>query len=280
MGNPGLEGTAAAVTYIETHLREKLDLNRVAGGVGYSKYHLHRMFAAAAGMTLHDYIRRRQLTEAARLLVDSDRPILEIALGAGYESQQAFTTGFRAMYKRPPQEYRKNGRFYPLQLALVLRTAPPRSGGTWKVACAAPEDLPDWMDFTALVIGGFPGLETESHRERVRGYIAQKRALVLRDGSALVGAASFSPRTGSIDFLAAHPQYRRRGVDRALLEAMRGGPLAGRVVSITTFREGDRADTGQRAEYLELGFAASELLVEFGYPTQRLILPPERGAGL
>ena len=52
--------------------------------------------------------------------------------------------------------------------------------------------------------------------------------------------------------------------------------FAGRPVSITTFREGDKADTGQRAEYKRLGFAESELLTEFGYPTQRLILPPER----
>lgn len=38
---------------------------------------------------------------AAKLLVFSDKPILEIALTAGYESQQCFTDSFRAMYKRP-----------------------------------------------------------------------------------------------------------------------------------------------------------------------------------
>ena len=43
--------------------------------------------------------------------------------------------------------------------------------------------------------------------------------------------------------------------------------LKGRELSITTFREGDRADTGHRRAIKGLGFAEAELLVEFGYPT-------------
>ena len=33
------------LAYIEDHLEEPLDLNRVSGQSGYSKYHLHRMFS-------------------------------------------------------------------------------------------------------------------------------------------------------------------------------------------------------------------------------------------
>lgn len=72
------------------------------------------------GLTAHDYIQRRRLTEAAKLLVFSDKPILEIALLAGYESQQAFTGIFTALYKMPPNRYRENERFYPLQLKYSL----------------------------------------------------------------------------------------------------------------------------------------------------------------
>ena len=43
-------------------------------------------------------------------------------------------------------------------------------------------------------------------------------------------------------------------------------------MTITTYREGDKADTGQRQEIKKLGFAEAELLVEFGYPTQRFVL--------
>ena len=92
---PGnIKNIIAVIDYIETHLQEKLDLETVAKAVHYSKYHLHRMFTGTVGLTIHDYVQRRQLTEAAKLLVLSDRPILEIALSAGYESQQSFTSKF------------------------------------------------------------------------------------------------------------------------------------------------------------------------------------------
>ena len=44
--------------------------------------------------------------------------------------------------------------------------------------------------------------------------------------------------------------------------------------ALTTYREGDKADTGHREILKQLGFAERELLIEFGYPTQRFVLPP------
>ena len=99
-----VENAAAVISYVENHLNEKLDLATVANAVCYSKYHLHRMFTDTVGITLHGYIQRRRLTEAAKLLVFSKKPIIEIALIAGYESQQAFTAGLKSMYKRTPLE--------------------------------------------------------------------------------------------------------------------------------------------------------------------------------
>lgn len=275
-----IENITAVIAYIEAHLGEKLNLDRVAGAVCYSKYHLHRMFMDAVGITPHDYIQRRQLTEAARLLVYSDRPILDIALAAGYESQQAFTSVFKAMYKRTPLEYRQRGTFYPLQLPFTLNPSPSSfSADLRKISYARPEDLPGWMDFVSLVIAGFPCLDSSSHLEEVRRYIRRRQALIMRDGPVIIGTVLFSARRGSIDFLAVHPQYRRQGVSQAFLRFLLP-LLADRDVTITTFREGDRADAGQRAEYQRLGFTGAELLTEFGYPTQRLILPKERRGDL
>ena len=117
---PGnIKNIIAVIDYIETHLQEKLDLETVAKAVHYSKYHLHRMFTGTVGLTIHDYVQRRQLTEAAKLLVLSDRTILEIALSAGYESQQSFTDIFKAMYKKSPNQYREEEEFYPLQRRIL-----------------------------------------------------------------------------------------------------------------------------------------------------------------
>lgn len=55
--------------------------------------------------------------------------------------------------------------------------------------------------------------------------------------------------------------------------------LPGKELSITTYRDKDRADTGYRKELLQLGFAEREMLTEFGYPTQRFVLPPQKTGG-
>jgi len=106
MGNQSVISIEAVIDYIESHLDGKLELETVAEAVHYSKYHLHRLFTETVGMTIHEYVQRRQLTEAAKLLVFSDKPIIEIAFICGYESQQSFSLAFKAMYKSPPAEYR------------------------------------------------------------------------------------------------------------------------------------------------------------------------------
>jgi AraC-like DNA-binding protein/GNAT superfamily N-acetyltransferase len=277
MEHHSIEATAAAISYIEAHLRDKLALETVANAVCYSKYHLHRMFTDTLGLTPRAYIQRRQLTEAAKCLVFSQTPVLELALCAGYESQQAFTTVFKAMYKQTPAAYRQNKVFYPLQLAPALKPDPSVLDSACAISYAGLSDLPAWMEFAALVVDGFPCLDRAAHLAQVEGYIRRRQALLVRDGETIVGAAAGSPQAGSIDFLAVHPQYRRCGLAAALLTFMRQAFFGARAVSITTFRAGDKADPGQRAAYQRLGFVESELLVEFGYPTQRLILPPVQG---
>lgn len=69
-----IENVIATIDYIEGHLSENLDLDTVAEAVNYSKYHLHRMFTGAVGLTIHDYVQRRKLTEAAKLLVEFGYP--------------------------------------------------------------------------------------------------------------------------------------------------------------------------------------------------------------
>ena len=141
------------IDYIESHLDEKLDLEKVSEAVHYSKYHLHRMFTNTVGMTIHDYVQRRQLTEAAKLLVFSSKPIIEVAFFCGYESQQAFSSAFKSMYKVPPAQYRDKGNFYPLQLQFVLHKNIPSKVFTKEDVCIARvEDIPAWMDLMRLVI--------------------------------------------------------------------------------------------------------------------------------
>lgn len=283
---PGnIKNVMAAIDYIESHLHEKPDLETIAEAVHYSKYHLHRMFTDTVGMTIYTYVQRRRLTEAAKLLVFSDRPILEIALAAGYESQQSFTDIFKAMYKKPPNQYREEEEFYPLQLRYVLKENPTNLEGEscWqqKITYATEADIPEWMELVNLVIDGFPHLDEGQYLEQLREYIRNRRALILKDADTAVGVMAFHEVTGSIDFLGVHPQYRKKGIARAFCEKALLELVNSEAITVTTFREGDKADTGHREMIKKLGFAEAELLVEFGYPTQRFILKKDRieGAG-
>ena len=263
------------IDYIESHLDEKLDLEKVSEAVHYSKYHLHRMFTNTVGMTIHDYVQRRQLTEAAKLLVFSAKPMIEIAFLSGYESQQAFSSAFKSMYKVPPAQYRDRGTFYPLQLRFVLHQNASSKAFTMEdIRIAETEDIPAWMELMRLAIDGYPVMDETDYLNAITKAIEEERALILEEGNLLIGAMTFSKNSGSIDFLGIHPQYRNQGIQKLFLDTLLENHLPGREISMTTYREGDKADTGHRDLLKSLGFAERELLIEYGYPTQRFVFSP------
>lgn len=269
-----LQSVRAVIDFIETHLDGRLDLERTAAAVHYSKYHLHRTFTAVTGMTIHDYAVRRQLTEGARLLAESDRPVLEIALSCGYESQQAFTAAFKEMYKLPPARYRAQGVFYPLQLPLCLEEQGNLSElSGQRIRLSKETDIPAWLELARQCVDGYPCLDERDYLRWLRKSIREGQALILKDGDMVLGGLGFSKETGTIDFLGIPPQHRKWGIAELFLRELAGRYLPGREISMTTYREHDRADTGWRAGLKRLGFEEREKLVEFGYPTQRFVLP-------
>lgn len=277
MGDKVILSIENVINYIENHLDGKLELETVAEAVHYSKFHLHRLFTETVGMTIHDYVQRRQLTEAAKLLIFSNKPIMEIALICGYESQQAFTTAFKTMYKSPPAEYRANRSFYPLQLRFTLHRKTAKMEFTKDNICLAENaDIPAWMNLMRLVIDGYPEMDETDYLNKLKESIIEKRALVLKYDDILIGAMAFTYMPGSIEFLGVHPQYRNCGIQKIFLDTLLETYLPGQEISTTTYREMDKADTGHRNILLELGFAERELLMEYGYPTQRFVLTPQQ----
>ena len=259
----------SALDFIEAHLEDDVTLEAVAQAAHYSKYHLHRAFSGALGTTLHQYARRRRLTEAARRLVNSRAPLCDLALAAGYRSQQAFTDAFRAMYKMPPAEYRRRRAFYPLQLPIRLYPQAPLSA----IRPAQERDLPAWMSLLRQVVDGYPHLDEAEHLAWLKARMARGETLILSSGGRAVGAVGFRCDTGCVDYLGVHPQYRVPGLSAPLLRAVRQRVPSQRELSLTTYRERDPADLGYRREWKRLGFLEGDLLMEFGYPTQRMIWP-------
>ena len=105
----------SVLRYIEEHLNEPLTLDTVAAYTGYSPYHLHKMFTAICGLPLHAYVRRRQVSKGALLLVQSDLRIAEIASACGYLSQRAIHKAFLQLHRTTPAAFRKKKNAYVLQ---------------------------------------------------------------------------------------------------------------------------------------------------------------------
>ena len=101
----------AVVEYIDRHLDRKLDLAALADIASFSPFHFHRLFRALMGEALGDYVRRRRLEIAGvRLLSQHGVSVLNIALGVGFGSAEAFTRAFRARFGCSPTEWRKSKR--------------------------------------------------------------------------------------------------------------------------------------------------------------------------
>lgn len=109
------------VDYIEENLEEEINLDKIAKNAGYSKFYLNRVFTEQTGLTIHKYLKNRRLAAAAEKLVRTDKTITQIALEAGYDSQQAFSFAFKQVYRYPPKGYRNKGIFVPGQDRISLR---------------------------------------------------------------------------------------------------------------------------------------------------------------
>lgn len=103
-----LERTNQALDFIETGLRDELSGGEVAYNTAFSRFHFHRIFLALTGQTIKEYITARRMTEAARELIESRKPIIDIALDYQFETQESFTRAFNRYFGTSPGRYRKN----------------------------------------------------------------------------------------------------------------------------------------------------------------------------
>ena len=96
-----------SLEWIESNLHRKIYLEDVATASNFSKFHFHRIFQNTINMSVDDYVRMRHLTIAAVNLIHSDTRIIDIALDAQFNSQEAFSRSFKKVYFLSPGEYRK-----------------------------------------------------------------------------------------------------------------------------------------------------------------------------
>lgn len=94
--------------YIDRHLDTPLELAQLADVANFSRFHFHRIFAAWMGETVGDYARRRRLEVAAfRMSCGTGGTVLDIALGTGFGSGEAFARAFKLKFGCTPSAWRQ-----------------------------------------------------------------------------------------------------------------------------------------------------------------------------
>ena len=95
-----------ALDYVLAHLDEPLPLEAVAQAAGFSPFHFHRIFRAALGETLNQFVKRVRLERAVRLMAHGPtRTLTEVALECGFQSSSDFSRCFKQRYGVPPSAF-------------------------------------------------------------------------------------------------------------------------------------------------------------------------------
>lgn len=96
------------VEYICNHLDENPDLKTLASAANFSPYHFHRIAKAFLGETIGNFIVRKRVETAARLLRYSDLPVCQIAYSVGYDEPASLTKAFKQFYGITPNKFRNS----------------------------------------------------------------------------------------------------------------------------------------------------------------------------
>ncbi len=104
-----ITGIQNAINYIEEHLTEEINYDKVAEEAACSSFYFQRIFGVLCDISLGEYIRNRRLTLAGNELNASDIKVIDIALKYGYESPESFTRAFSKFHGITPSEAKKNG---------------------------------------------------------------------------------------------------------------------------------------------------------------------------
>ena len=102
-GNPML--IQETLSYIKNNLTEDLSLEKMARQMALSPVYFHKLFKAAVGKTLRDYVEEQRIKKAINLLLSTDYSLTKIAFECGFSSQGYFSFIFRRRMGQPPRKY-------------------------------------------------------------------------------------------------------------------------------------------------------------------------------
>lgn len=95
--------------YIEAHLDRELSLERLARVADLSVTQLKALFRKSTGMPVHAFVVQRRVERARALLVQSDLPVAQVALEAGFAHQSHMARWMKRVLGVTPSSLRRGG---------------------------------------------------------------------------------------------------------------------------------------------------------------------------
>ncbi|MCE3296343.1 MAG: helix-turn-helix protein [Crocinitomicaceae bacterium] len=94
--------------YILGNHREEISLKTLADIAHYSPFYLQKIFKQYVGESPKQYVMRLRLETALHyLIIDPEKPVLEVALDGGFSSPAVFSRAVRNFYGISPEQFRQ-----------------------------------------------------------------------------------------------------------------------------------------------------------------------------
>ena len=97
-----------AIAYINDNLDQSILLNDIAQELDLSQYYFSHLFRKSTGISPYHYIIQQRVKKVQRLLINTQMPLVDIALACGFSSQSQMTMHFRKLTGMTPKKYRNS----------------------------------------------------------------------------------------------------------------------------------------------------------------------------
>lgn len=108
-----------SIDYIEGNLEEPINIITAANEAYMSQSNYYRMFFAMVGYSVK-YIRMRRISNAAKMLRDTEESIIDIAVKYDFDSRDSFSRAFRRITRFLPSEYRRQTSVYRFERENIM----------------------------------------------------------------------------------------------------------------------------------------------------------------